>query len=173
MIRILILMTLCCAWFINGQAQNIYVHKTDGQTEVFQLIDVSRITLENNVMNLSLVTDDTLSWNFSQIDYYNYDQWYVSVPEGQTFSNDGVKVYPNPATESFVLQYELLMDSEIAISLMDMQGRVVRSFPTELQRPGIHQIEIRVSDMKLGKGAYVVRLLSGKSVFNKVVVING
>ena len=56
-------------------------------------------------MNLGLVTDDTLSWNFSQIDYYNYDQWYVSVPEGQTFSNDGVKVYPNPAAE--VLFYNM------------------------------------------------------------------
>ena len=157
---------------IQGSAQNLYVHTSDDQTHTYQLIDVTSITFEGNVMNLNLITEDTVSWNFSQIDYYNYDQWYVSVPEDQVLGENGIKVYPNPTSDYFTVEYELAARANISLSIVDMQGRVLIELPAQEANAGQRQLRINVADLGGVSGSFLVRLVSGKSVFNKLIIID-
>lgn len=166
------LLALCFCWIGHVQAQNIYVHTQDQQTHVYQLIDVNSITFNGNVMNLNLITEDTISWNFSQIRYYNYDQWYVSVPEGLVVGEEGLKIFPNPTQEQFTIEYELTAKSDVEVSLIDMQGRLVKQISVASVTPGLHQIKLNATNLNLTPGTFIVRLVAGKSMFNKILLIH-
>lgn len=170
--RLLILLAVCFVGFGQCLAQNIYIHKTDGQTEVYPLIDVTSITFDENVMNLNLITEDTISWNFSQIRYYNYDQWYVSVPQGLIIGEGGVNVFPNPAQDQFTIEYELTAKSDVEVSLVDIQGRLITKRPISSVNPGLQQIKFNTTDLNASAGTYVVQVIAGKSRFNKILLIN-
>jgi len=167
-----LLIALCFLAASQSTAQNVYIHTVDNQTHTYQLIDVTSITFDENVMNLNLITEDTVSWNFSQIAYYNYDQWYVSVPEGQVLGENGIKVYPNPTSDYFTVEYELAARADISLSIIDMQGRVLIELPAQESNAGLQQLRINVSDLGRVSGSYLVRLVSGKSVFNKLIIID-
>lgn len=153
--------------------QNIYVYTTDGATHVYPLIDVNSITFDDNVMNLNLVTTDTISWNISVVDYYNYDQWYVSVEEGIVLDEVGLNVYPNPTTGRFNVKFDLLEPSETRLRLFNLAGAEIANIFAGDLPPGRNQIGIDESKTNgLASGTYLVRLEIENTAFNKLVVIN-
>lgn len=156
-----------------SSGQNIYVYTTDGATHVYPLIDVSSITFNDNVMNLNLVTTDTISWNISVVDYYNYDQWYVSVEEGIVLDEIGLNVYPNPTSGDVNVRFELLEQSETRLRLFNLTGAEIANVFAGALPIGTNQIRIDESTTYgLANGTYLVRLEIENTAFNKLVVIN-
>ena len=152
--------------------QNIYVHTTDGATHTYPLIDVTSITFDDNVMNLNLVTLDTVSWNISVITYYEYDKWYVSVPEGLVFDEDGVQVFPNPTQGELNLRYTLTSDTDLRVAIYNLNGLLVQEVYSGRQFAGEQQLQWDSSDANLTSGVYVCSVESKNSRFNKLIVIN-
>ena len=155
-------------------AQNIYIHTTDGLTHTYPLIDVKSITLPDNVMTVNLVTGDTVSWNFSTINFYEYDQWYVSVPEGMVLDELGVNVYPNPSSGKLTVAYNLLERAEVAVDVISLNGLLVGRIHQGPQSKGEQTLNWSFDEISanIPNGTYIVQLLIGNTRFNKLIILS-
>lgn len=165
----------CVFGFINVltvTSQNIYIHTTDSSIHTYQLVDVNSITFDESVMKLNLVSLDTVSWNFSTIDYYNYDQWFVSVEEGLVLSSNGISIYPNPTSAEFYIKYELIETAKVQLEILDLTGRLVETRQLGNQNAGPQQVTVSLkhSSAVLSSGTYVCRIGIGNTVFNKLFI---
>lgn len=69
-----------------------------------------------------------------------------------------VTIYPNPATTSFTLSYNLLTASKVAAYLTDLQGRIIlEMMPNTFQSSGLHTQQF-VLPAELPTGTYTVAL---------------
>lgn len=167
--RSLYLLLLSLFFVFQTQAQSIFVHLSDGTTHSYPLIDVRTITLPDNVMNLNLITGDTLSWNFSVITYYEYYQPPMSVSEAGPLVDQGINVYPNPSRGPVTIAYELTSNETVSIDLYDMKGSRMETILHQEQQNGPHRVEW--NSQNLHSGVYLCRLMAGKFVYNKLIII--
>jgi len=73
---------------------------------------------------------------------------------------DGVKVFPNPASDLTHIQFNLSEPTNVGFTIYDMTGRVVLSGASELMVAGAHQMNI--STETLSSGIYNVVVTSDK-----------
>ena len=172
MIRSFFLFVLTILSSQRTSAQNIYVHTTDGATHSFALVDVSSITFNENVMNVNLVSLDTVGWNISTVKYYEYDQWYLSVADGLALEEKGIKVFPNPGTEYVNIQYTLSEKATVIASIYNLQGQLVEKLFEGSHHKGCQLLQWRLDPHSgLANGAYLCKVQVGQAIFNKLVVI--
>ncbi len=81
----------------------------------------------------------------------------------RTEENNYLRVYPNPVSEELFVEVETGWIQ--ALSLFDIQGKVIRSF-TKLSSPSI---KINVSNLQ--KGIYVLRIQINEEFFNHKIVV--
>jgi hypothetical protein len=76
----------------------------------------------------------------------------------------GVKLYPNPATDNFNIELSSKLDGA-ALVLMDLSGRVLlqQTLGNELMH------EVRLPEM--AKGAYLLRITDGQKIFSAKVMV--
>jgi photosystem II stability/assembly factor-like uncharacterized protein len=67
---------------------------------------------------------------------------------------EGFKIYPNPATSDFTVEFALAQSEPASISLLDVQGRVLQS--RLLRGDGSGKVREVFSTEAIGGGAYVV-----------------
>ncbi len=80
----------------------------------------------------------------------------------------GLRNSPNPFSQETVLHYSIVTPGNVSISLLDMNGRLIRSLFNGKQNTGKHRLAISGSD--LPAGTYLVRLLNnGRSSTTKMV----
>lgn len=72
------------------------------------------------------------------------------------------KVYPNPVTESSIVEMNLSVNGNTSIEVFDQQGRVVAKENLGMLNAGQHQY--RLSTQGLRAGTYLIRLSTGESV---------
>jgi subtilisin-like proprotein convertase family protein len=83
--------------------------------------------------------------------------------EGQTYLDLAVKLYPNPTDNEAVLSYDLPEQTTLAITLLDMNGRLIRTIQANSKKDaGTHQANIEVND--LPAGIYLVQFRTDKGV---------
>lgn len=70
-----------------------------------------------------------------------------------------VKVYPNPASEILNIRFEEPLEGEITISLLDSQGRLIKTDVAEATT-----IEKQLNLQDIAAGVYYLRLTNGKLV---------
>lgn len=170
----MLLVAFIVGFSYSGRSQNIYIHTTDGNTFVYPLIDISSVTLPDNLMSVNFIDGDTLSWNRSTIQRYEYDQWYVSVEEGVVLSEVGVNVYPNPASDGVWIKYGLLEGANVTISVNDLSGRLVDTVFSGAESNGVHAHYWSFDSVGSGvpSGVYVCTLTIGRMIFSKRIVIS-
>lgn len=78
-------------------------------------------------------------------------------------------IYPNPATDIAVLEYNLSQKSELLVGLFDMQGKHLEDLYIGEGQQGNHQLTINVSS--LPSGVYLVRLSSKLGKLDKPLVV--
>lgn len=72
------------------------------------------------------------------------------------------KVYPNPVTESSIVEMNLSVNGNTSVEVFDQQGRVVAKENLGMLNAGQHQY--RLSTQGLRAGTYLIRLSTGESV---------
>src|SRR5688500_1824886 len=77
-----------------------------------------------------------------------------------TASDNSVFIYPNPVAKDAMLEYTLNKEEEVSISLLDMQGKVVKVFAeNQKQDAGDHTQPI-ILPQGLASGNYVILISS-------------
>ncbi|WP_299222073.1 G8 domain-containing protein [uncultured Aquimarina sp.] len=102
--------------------------------------------------------------------------WLLMIPVGQRNGpNYGVDsddleryiinmvVYPNPLNSNSVLEYTLLQDQLVSITMYDMLGRKVRKIISEEQEAGIHSIPLDNIPVQSGLYALNIELLEAST----------
>lgn len=86
-------------------------------------------------------------------------------------SEIGFKIFPNPATQEATLQIELLENTNVNISVIDISGRVVRSLNYANLPMGAHLKSLNTSN--LNNGTYFVQVRTDDVItMKKLVVLN-
>jgi len=86
-----------------------------------------------------------------------------SSDRGLSFARNGAnllvnKIYPNPFSSSFTIDYTLYNDSDVRITLLDITGRQIEVISEGMNTQGNHSIkyETRNSDQNLSSGFYIL-----------------
>lgn len=98
----------------------------------------------------------------------NFDQ-ITSVEYGIDNPEIIASIYPNPATDIAVLEYNLSQRSELLVGLFDMQGKHLEDLYIGEGKQGNHQLTINVSS--LPSGFYLVRLNSELGKLEKKLIV--
>jgi Secretion system C-terminal sorting domain/Reeler domain len=69
-----------------------------------------------------------------------------------------IRVFPNPADEMFVVEYEMESRGEVDISLFAMDGKLIFQSESTFQLPGVHQQTFERQQLGLQPGVYVVKI---------------
>ena len=83
-------------------------------------------------------------------------------------------VYPNPAEDFLVLDYELKQGAQVKASLYNSQGRLVAHFPesNRYQSQGAYSQKLILSDYSISSGLYLLKLDAGnQKITMKVNII--
>jgi len=70
-----------------------------------------------------------------------------------------IKVFPNPASDNLYIRFEEPIDGEVVITLIDSQGRLVKTETMEATTT-----EKQIGLQELGGGIYYLRMTKGKLV---------
>lgn len=80
------------------------------------------------------------------------------------------KVFPNPATETSTLQYELTANSQVTIELYNALGERITIMEDTLQMAGTHQYALGSALNGKAKGVYLLSMtINGKRVTQRVL----
>lgn len=91
----------------------------------------------------------------------------VSIEESSPVANLGV--FPNPTTGVLNINFELInTDSQTIISIMDANGRIVKTISENTNFEGFNRINTDISE--LAKGLYFLTVQSGSSVVSKRII---
>jgi len=92
---------------------------------------------------------------------YNSSLEFVNVGDiDNTFRNNSAFIYPNPIEENATLKYSLKNEAEISIQLLDVEGRVLKTFvANERQLAGDHEQKI-IFPEGLASGSYLIVISS-------------
>ncbi len=79
-----------------------------------------------------------------------------------------LKTFPNPAADELFVQYHLDNPGEVSFTLYDLQGRRVRSLPSQRMPQGMHTTSINLSG--LAPGIYLLRMTTPAGILSRRIV---
>jgi hypothetical protein len=80
------------------------------------------------------------------------------------------KIYPNPVTTEFTVEYTLKQKEKVQIVLVSSEGNVVRNIQKNTQDTGFHQETITCSGLMYG--IYHLKLIAGQQTINQTIIKN-
>jgi len=84
-------------------------------------------------------------------------------------SEKSFNIYPNPASQSAIISYQLSANSLVEIKMIDLLNHEVMQLPSNRQDAGNHTILINFAD--LSEGIYFLQFKTGHEILTKKVVI--
>lgn len=153
--RILMLTTVLCAISVGAQQTNQEVIASAGGYNISSDKSVSISWTLGETIIPTFVSGDR-----SLILTHGFQQRLIISSVEENFEDPvDVTVFPNPAGESINILFKSAIDKEILISLLDAQGKLVRSAQIEVTAI-IKQINLQ----DLPAGVYYLRLTKGKLI---------
>ncbi len=89
-----------------------------------------------------------------------------TVGVGDLSNDDGLFLFPNPASGKFVISGSVLQNLDYKISLMDFSGRDLFNIPTQENK---HGISVDISG--LAEGIYMMQLKTKLSVYTRKLIV--
>jgi hypothetical protein len=81
----------------------------------------------------------------------------------------GLNVFPNPATETAQINYELNSNTTVTITVFDVSGKLVTSMDKGEQTQGRHFTSLKTAEMAKGFYTVKVQTANGMSVTKLIV----
>lgn len=82
--------------------------------------------------------------------------------------NISLRPYPNPFHDQLAIELNLIKEERVAITIQNINGRIVYSNTSELLQPGSYSLPVNLS--KLAAGTYMISMIhNGRSLTSKVV----
>ncbi|MGK0365925.1 MAG: hypothetical protein ACI85O_002995 [Saprospiraceae bacterium] len=85
------------------------------------------------------------------------------------FGDFGMNIFPNPVTESSVIQFELETSQKVDLTIFDMEGRKIRTLLSGTQMHGKHKVVL--AEIPLSNGVYFCRLMTEEGEENLRFVV--
>ncbi len=82
---------------------------------------------------------------------------------------DNINIYPNPAIESAVVEFELIQSAVVQLDLFDLLGKNVLHQKTQQLTAGINRLPLDIADME--SGIYFVQLGIGEVAITRKLVV--
>lgn len=82
----------------------------------------------------------------------------------------GISVYPNPSKDNLSIDYYLLKDGKVTISLYDLQGKELESMMNETQSAGSHTGQFKYS-AAIESGVYFLKIALDQQVIAQRMII--
>jgi hypothetical protein len=79
----------------------------------------------------------------------------ASVNQTKQFDVLNTMVYPNPVQDQIHVQFELLKSSQVKITLMDIQGKLIQTLDMGMKSGNVQTV---LNAENLNKGAYFLRI---------------
>lgn len=80
-----------------------------------------------------------------------------------------LRAYPNPASSTTTLEYNISKASEVKLQVYDMNSRLVSSINKGRQSAGVHSQELNVQNLK--SGIYMVRIITNNSTSTAKLIV--
>jgi len=80
--------------------------------------------------------------------------------------------YPNPASDSLTISYELATNGSVGLSVYDLSGRLVETLVSGEQTAGRHSVSWDSSTLAMATGVYLIRLEAAGEAITKRAVIS-
>ncbi len=126
------------------QWKSAFINLDDYKDETYVQVKIVNVTDGGN----NLYLDDLYIGNGSEL-----------VSSLETLTNVGdINIYPNPTTGSIQIKYSLKTTEEVAISLLDLNGKLVCKPKPILQMPGLHQEAFDLHGLGMPSGMYLVKI---------------
>ncbi len=77
--------------------------------------------------------------------------------------------FPNPATQSTTIHYQIDTDSHVTISLSDLLGRITRVVVSDMEKRGEHDVTFNTESIP--SGIYECHLQSGNTLQTSMIVV--
>ncbi|OYT16562.1 MAG: hypothetical protein B7C24_07180 [Bacteroidetes bacterium 4572_77] len=84
--------------------------------------------------------------------------------------NMGINIYPNPASDYVIIDFQLITDQDINMELFDIKGQSIRKIASSHLKEGNYNLQINTSD--LSNGVYFIKSTMGKTLSTKQFVVN-
>ncbi len=97
----------------------------------------------------------------------------MSVTANQEIAVAGIdkfEIYPNPASTSFYIDFDIKSTEKVEVLLFDLNGRLLETLISENRPAGNHNIFLQ-PEKQPNAGIYIVALKTGKSVQTKKLII--
>lgn len=92
----------------------------------------------------------------------------------EVVNNDfNLSVYPNPAENQFSVDYSLVKEQELAVTISDMLGQNAVEISKGMQSAGEHHISLDQSALQLPNGVYLLSLTSGTTHVTRKLILIG
>jgi len=83
----------------------------------------------------------------------------VTSSDNYLYDDNGLKVYPNPASERINIDYMLVQNSQVSLSVLDITGKQVEQLVNENQQAGNYSLTWIPESQP--EGIYIVKLQTG------------
>jgi len=165
---------LCISLFtmqiLFATGQSIYFNFSNGTSSSYNLIDIEKITFDEDVMQLHLLDGSLFSWNVSSIGYFEYDENIVG-NAGELLNEVNslnLHVYPNPAGEFISLSCYLSKEDALHFEIYDHTGKLFTEKNFGPKTLGEHQEQIFIGD--LPSGNYLLRVKGREWTMTKKII---
>ena len=82
--------------------------------------------------------------------------------------------YPNPFNPSTIISYSIPENTDVALNIYDMRGRMIKSLVNQNQAAGRYLVEWNATDdygSNVGAGVYIYQLRSRNKTFSQKMVL--
>jgi hypothetical protein len=116
-------------------------------------------------INIKMMDQILTGWNSVEVEVFG--QHLVLGPVGIDYipkENNLIFNYPNPFTSSTTIDYQIIENSKVSITIYDGQGKLISILVDEVQSPGRYKAEWNGYDGSgnlSGSGIYICKMISG------------
>ncbi len=145
---------LCLVSFSSLKAQNLNVHKKNGEISKFKLTDVKSLTFNSGNLQVNKIDNQTSEFAISDINLLRFKE--TTAPTGIAEADKNViAVFPNPVAETLNVQISGNENGEVRI--IDLQGKLIKAVTVNSQ----NRTAIPVA--QLPAGMYFCQYKTGKN----------
>ena len=165
------------AGFVRVLMFSMNLDKIASANQLTSVIDFNITPLTtNSKVNPVIVFDNIIiaGENGQELDYPNSFEYQVSnsdlIPTTTSLSN----VYPNPFNPSTTIDYTLSVNSDVNLSIYDMQGRMVRSLVSGNQDAGTYNVVwngLNDNSEQSASGIYLVMMEANGNIYQQSITL--
>ena len=151
-------------WQLSAQPVQLFIRFNDGSLSAYPLVEVKKISYENDFLMLQLNNGTFYSWAATTIDHYKYDNT-TSVKGISTSPNPWeLKAIPNPSEGRQLLHFRLPSGGDAVLKVFDVAGMTVyekqhNKLPAGEQElvldwpavPGNYRLHLQTKDFSVSK----------------------